>query len=153
MTGYLNVLELSLSSQKDSYPFINKSPTPVWISSIYLCIHTHTHTHTHIFTNLQCAMYYTWLSKYKEHDRVGHRVAQTVILATQEVEIRRIEVRSQPGQIVCKNLSQKTLHKNRAGGVAQWLKVKALSSSPSTTHTHTLTQNMIKLDSGISQCS
>jgi hypothetical protein len=106
---------------------------------IYLSMytHTHTHTHTHIFTNLQCAMYYTWLSKYKEHDRVGHRVAQTVILATQEVEIRRIEVRSQPGQIVCKNLSQKTLHKNRAGGVAQWLKVKALSSSPSTTHTHT----------------
>jgi hypothetical protein len=42
-----------------------------------------------------------------------------VILATQEAEIRRIMVQSQPGQIVCKTLSQKTLHKNRAGGVAQ----------------------------------
>jgi hypothetical protein len=31
-----------------------------------------------------------------------------VILATQEAEIRRIMVRSQPGQIVCEILSQKT---------------------------------------------
>jgi hypothetical protein len=30
-----------------------------------------------------------------------------VILATQEEEIRRIMVQSQPGQIVCKTLSQK----------------------------------------------
>jgi hypothetical protein len=36
-----------------------------------------------------------------------------VILATQEA------VRSQTGQIVHKKLSQKTLHKNRTGGVAQ----------------------------------
>jgi hypothetical protein len=28
-------------------------------------------------------------------------------------------VRSQPGQIVCKTLSQKTLYKNRVGGVTQ----------------------------------
>jgi hypothetical protein len=28
-------------------------------------------------------------------------------------------VGSHPGQIVCKTLSQKTLHKNRAGGVVQ----------------------------------
>jgi hypothetical protein len=28
-------------------------------------------------------------------------------------------VLSQPGQIVCETLSRKTLHKNRAGGVAQ----------------------------------
>jgi hypothetical protein len=42
-----------------------------------------------------------------------------VILATQEAEIRRIEVQSQPGQIVRKTLSQKNLHKHRAGGVAQ----------------------------------
>jgi hypothetical protein len=41
-----------------------------------------------------------------------------VILATQEAEIRRIAVRSQPRQIVHETLSQKTLHKNRAGGVA-----------------------------------
>jgi hypothetical protein len=42
-----------------------------------------------------------------------------VILATLEAEIRRIEVPSQPGQIVLEILSRKTLHKNRAGGVAQ----------------------------------
>jgi hypothetical protein len=52
-----------------------------------------------------------------------------VILATQEAEIRRIEVPSQPWA----NSSQdsyleKTQHKKRAGGVAQ----EALSSSPST---------------------
>jgi hypothetical protein len=53
-----------------------------------------------------------------------------VILTTQEVEIRRIEVQSQPGQIVretlpCKYPSQKEL--------AEWLNIKALSSSPSPT--------------------
>jgi hypothetical protein len=42
-----------------------------------------------------------------------------VILATQGAEIRRVEVRSQPGQIVLKTLYQKPLHKNRTGGVAQ----------------------------------
>jgi hypothetical protein len=42
-----------------------------------------------------------------------------VILATQEAEIRRIVVRSQLWQIVCEPLSWKTLHKNRAGGVAR----------------------------------
>jgi hypothetical protein len=42
-----------------------------------------------------------------------------VILATQEAEIRRIEVRSPPRQIVHKNLSQKTQHIKRAGEVAQ----------------------------------
>jgi hypothetical protein len=42
-----------------------------------------------------------------------------VILATQEAEIRRIEVGSQPGLIVHETLSRKTLHKNKAGGVAQ----------------------------------
>jgi hypothetical protein len=42
-----------------------------------------------------------------------------VILATQEAEIRRIAVRSQPGQIVRETLSQKTLHQKRAGGEAQ----------------------------------
>jgi hypothetical protein len=42
-----------------------------------------------------------------------------VILATQEAEIRRIPVQSQPWQIVQETLSQKTIHKNRAGGVAQ----------------------------------
>jgi hypothetical protein len=46
-------------------------------------------------------------------------VAHVLILAIQEAEIRRIEVRSQPEQIVHKTLSQKTLHKNKAGGEAQ----------------------------------
>jgi hypothetical protein len=44
----------------------------------------------------------------------------SIILTTQEVEIRRITVRSQPGQIVHKTLSQKTLYKN---GLMEWLKV------------------------------
>jgi hypothetical protein len=38
-----------------------------------------------------------------------------VILATQEAEIRRIAVQSQLREIVLETLSQKTLHKNRAG--------------------------------------
>jgi hypothetical protein len=42
-----------------------------------------------------------------------------VILATQEAEIKRIMVQSQPQQIVCETLFPKALHKNRAGGVAQ----------------------------------
>jgi hypothetical protein len=42
-----------------------------------------------------------------------------VILATQEAEIRRILVQSQPRKIVQETLSRKTLHKNRAGGVVQ----------------------------------
>jgi hypothetical protein len=46
-------------------------------------------------------------------------VAQPVILATQEAEIRRIMVRGQSGQIVREILSRKTLHKKRADGVAQ----------------------------------
>jgi hypothetical protein len=44
-----------------------------------------------------------------------------VILATQEAEIRRTEVQSQPRQ---------TVHKK---GLGEWLKVKALSSNPNTT--------------------
>jgi hypothetical protein len=42
-----------------------------------------------------------------------------VILATQEAEIRKIAVRSQPRQIIRETLSRKTLHKSRTGGVAQ----------------------------------
>jgi hypothetical protein len=42
-----------------------------------------------------------------------------IILATQEAEIRRIMVQSQPGQVVCKTLSQKTHHTK---GLAEWLK-------------------------------
>jgi hypothetical protein len=42
-----------------------------------------------------------------------------VILATQEAQIRRIMIQSQPGVIVWGTLSQKTHHKKRASGVAQ----------------------------------
>jgi hypothetical protein len=57
-----------------------------------------------------------------------------VILATQEAEIRRIVVISQPRQIVCETLSQKYPTQNRAGGVVECLssKCEALSSNPST---------------------
>jgi hypothetical protein len=43
-----------------------------------------------------------------------------VIPATQEAEIRRIMVQSQPRQIVRETLSQKTLHSK---GLVEWLKV------------------------------
>jgi hypothetical protein len=44
----------------------------------------------------------------------------SVVLSTQEAEIRRITVPSQPGQIVFKTLSGKTHHKK---GLKEWLKV------------------------------
>jgi hypothetical protein len=43
-----------------------------------------------------------------------------VIVATQEAEIRRIVVGSQPGQIVHEIQSRKNQHKNR---LVEWLKV------------------------------
>jgi hypothetical protein len=46
-----------------------------------------------------------------------------VILATQEAEIRRITVQSQPREIVLRDLISKI-------GLVLWLKVKALSSKP-----------------------
>jgi hypothetical protein len=49
----------------------------------------------------------------------GHSWLTPAILATQEAEIRRIAVRSQPRQTVQETLSRKTVQKNRAGGVAQ----------------------------------
>jgi hypothetical protein len=52
-----------------------------------------------------------------------------VILASQEVEIMRSTAQSQPGQMVCETLSRKIPSLKRAGG---WLKVKGLSSNPST---------------------
>jgi hypothetical protein len=66
----------------------------------------------------------------------GRQWLTPVILATQEVEIRRITVQSQPRQIVLETLSQKYPSQK---GLVEWLKVKALSSSPSNTHTHTHT--------------
>jgi hypothetical protein len=55
-------------------------------------------------------------------------VLTPVILATQEAEIRRIKVQSQPGQIVHKTLSQKK--KNHKRGLVEWLKLWALSPNP-----------------------
>jgi hypothetical protein len=52
-----------------------------------------------------------------------------IILAILEVKIRRIEVRSQPRQIVHETLSANYQSQK---GLAEWLKVKALSSSPIT---------------------
>jgi hypothetical protein len=49
----------------------------------------------------------------------GRRWLTPVILAIQEAEIRRVTVRSQPGQIIRETLAQKPLHKNRAGEMAQ----------------------------------
>jgi hypothetical protein len=43
-----------------------------------------------------------------------------VILATQEAEIRRIVVGSQPGQVVHETLSQKPLHEKV---LVEWLKM------------------------------
>jgi hypothetical protein len=40
-------------------------------------------------------------------------------LTTQEAEIRRIMVHSQPGQIICETLSQKNSSQKRTGRVAQ----------------------------------
>jgi hypothetical protein len=42
-----------------------------------------------------------------------------VILATQEAEIKRIMVQSQPGQILCETVSQKSPSQERVGRVAQ----------------------------------
>jgi hypothetical protein len=71
------------------------------------------------------------------HD--GRQWLTTIILATQEAEIRMIMVQSQLGQILREILSQKNLHRK---GLVEWLKVKALSSSPNTTHTHTQKHQM-----------
>jgi hypothetical protein len=46
-------------------------------------------------------------------------VAHTLILATQEAEIRRITVQSQPRQIVSETLFQKSPSQKTIGGVAQ----------------------------------
>jgi hypothetical protein len=53
-----------------------------------------------------------------------------VILATQEAEIGNISVQSQPRQIAHETLSQKNPSQEK--GLVEWLKVYALSSSPST---------------------
>jgi hypothetical protein len=54
-----------------------------------------------------------------------------VILATQEAEIRRIGVQSQLGKKFPRPYLKKPFTKI---GLVEWLKVKALSSSPSAPH-------------------
>jgi hypothetical protein len=66
-----------------------------------------------------------------------------VILAAQEAEIRRITVQSQPGQIVCETLSQKY---PSLKGLVEWLKVKALISSPITTNNKNNSKTRFKND-------
>jgi hypothetical protein len=58
-------------------------------------------------------------SSLKKKYTFGHLWLAPVMLATQEAEIRKISVQSQPRPKVHKTQSQKTLHKNRAGTVAQ----------------------------------
>jgi hypothetical protein len=47
----------------------------------------------------------------KHHFTAWHQQLTPAILATQDAEIRRIMVRTQPGQIVYETLSRKTHHK------------------------------------------
>jgi hypothetical protein len=67
---------------------------------------------------------------------LGAGGSRLVTLATQEAEIRRIAVGSQPRQIVRETLSQKTFHKTRTG---EWLKMKFKPQYLAHTHTHTHT--------------
>jgi hypothetical protein len=67
----------------------------------------------------------------------GHHWLTPVILATQEAEIRRIKIWSQPGQTVHETLPQKYPTQNRAGRGAQVVeclpsKCEALGSNLST---------------------
>jgi hypothetical protein len=59
----------------------------------------------------------------------GHQWLTPIILVTQEAEIRRIVVQSQPRQIVCETISKTSI---TIKGLVEWIKVKVLSSNPST---------------------
>jgi hypothetical protein len=72
----------------------------------------------HLFTNI------------RQKKVVRHRWLMPIILSTQKAEIRRIVVQSQPEQRVHKTLSRKYPSQK---WLVEWLKVKALSSNPSTT--------------------
>jgi hypothetical protein len=77
----------------------------------------------------------------KRSQQTGGQWLTPVILATQEAEIRRITVRRQPKQIVHETLSVSKTPITKKG-LVKWFKVKALSSSPSTTKkTHTASKH------------
>jgi hypothetical protein len=62
---------------------------------------------------------------YKFKKMARHQWFISLIPATQEAEIRRIEFQSQPGQTVPETLSQKTLHKKKRKkrkGLVEWLR-------------------------------
>jgi hypothetical protein len=54
-----------------------------------------------------------------KHNQAGCQWLTSVILATQEAEIRKTAVRSQPGETVCDPISKNPITKNWAGGMAQ----------------------------------
>jgi hypothetical protein len=66
-----------------------------------------------------------------------HQWLMPVILATQEAEIRRITIHSQPKQIICETLSQKHPSQKRAGGVAQGVGPEFKPQYHKYTHKHT----------------
>jgi hypothetical protein len=53
------------------------------------------------------------------------------MLTTQEAENRRIQIPSQPEQIICQNSISKNPSQKKGKGL-EWLKVYALSSNPNT---------------------
>jgi hypothetical protein len=64
-----------------------------------------------------------------------HQWVTPVILATQEAEIRRTAVQSQPRQIVCKILSQKSTSQKSAGGGSRcrpWVQALVLQKKEKT---------------------
>jgi hypothetical protein len=81
---------------------------------------------------LFCILLYTEIVHYKTNINIYimTRWLTPEILATQKADIRRTEVQSSPWQIVCETLSRK--YPSQKQRLVEWLKVKALSSSPST---------------------